>query len=321
MWMPGNPSIQEKPLTMTSPHRTVRRQADQWLGLTLCLSLLAGPSWASASSLDLFYERAIMSAVDARCNLFYPAIGSALNVAKYQARGAALRAGTDAATLLQISQRAQTKAYSISCTSPDIATAAGRVRAAFEGYARMQKMDYPGDIVGWKADRGSSTVALRWRLTQDVTQNGDRLLFGLAGRSGANALLALTHFKNGQAPYSARLVIRDGQLTFGPFLDARGARPRTIPLDRRFAANGAQTSFTAEARSSAGSDLLPKGLTSGWAFRFPAEAARQMAALDPRESVAIDFIFPDDSVRRLYVEVGDFAAGRAFLQSANRPAD
>jgi cation transport regulator ChaC len=117
------------------------------------------------------------------------------------------------------------------------------------------------------------------------------------------------------------LVIRDGQLTFGPFLDARGARPRTIPLDRRFAANGAQTSFTAEARSSAGSDLLPKGLTSGWAFRFPAEAARQMAALDPRESVAIDFIFPDDSVRRLYVEVGDFAAGRAFLQSANRPAD
>lgn len=306
---------------MTSPHRTVRPPAKSWFAAALCLGLLAGPGQAAAGSLELFYERAIMSAADARCGLFDPAVGSALNVAKYQARGAALRAGTTTATLKSIEQKARIKAYAISCTSPDLATAAGRVRMAFDSYAKMLKMNYPGDIVDWKADRGSSSLALRWRLSQDLTQNGDRLVFGLAGKSGANALLALAHFKNGQAPFSARLVMRDDNLTAGPFLDARGAPLRSIPLDRRFAANGAQVSFTAEARSTAGSDLLPKDLTSGWAFRFPAEAARQMAALDPREAVAIDFVFPDDTTRRLYVEVGDFAAGRAFLQSASRPAD
>jgi len=306
---------------MTSPHRTVRRPADRWMGLILGMGLLASPGQAAAGSLDLFYERAIMSVAGERCGLFEPAVGSALNVAMYQARGAALRAGTDATVVRNLTQKAVNKAYSVPCNSPDLEKAAGRVRMAFDSYAKMLKMDYPGDIVGWKADRGSSNLAFRWRLTQDVTQGGDRLLFGFAGRSGANALLALAHFRNERAPCSARLVMRDERLTSGPFLDARGAPQRSIPLDRRFAANGAQISFTAEARSSAGSDLLPKGMTSGWAFRFPAEAARALAGLDPREAVAIDFIFPDDTTRRLYLEVGDYAAGRAFLQSAGRPAD
>ena len=45
-------------------------------------------------------------------------------------------------------------------------------------------------------------------------------------------------------------------------------------------------------------------------------AAQELARLDPREAVAVDFLFPGDGVRRAYVEVGDFAAGRAFLQVA-----
>jgi hypothetical protein len=34
--------------------------------------------------------------------------------------------------------------------------------------------------------------------------------------------------------------------------------------------------------------------------------------------VAVEFLFPGDRVRRAYVEVGDFAAGQAFLQVAAR---
>jgi hypothetical protein len=34
--------------------------------------------------------------------------------------------------------------------------------------------------------------------------------------------------------------------------------------------------------------------------------------------VAVEFVMPDDTVRRAYVEVGDFAAGRAFLKLAQR---
>ncbi len=57
------------------------------------------------------------------------------------------------------------------------------------------------------------------------------------------------------------------------------------------------------------------------AFRFPAAASDAVAALDPRESVAVEFIFAGragDEVRTAYVEVGDFAAGRAFLTLAQR---
>jgi hypothetical protein len=45
-------------------------------------------------------------------------------------------------------------------------------------------------------------------------------------------------------------------------------------------------------------------------------AADAMAALDPREAVVVEFVFTGrngDVVRRAHVEVGDFAAGRAFL--------
>ena len=42
-----------------------------------------------------------------------------------------------------------------------------------------------------------------------------------------------------------------------------------------------------------------------------------MSELDPREAVTVEFAFPgrgDEMTRRAYVEVGDFAAGRAFLR-------
>ena len=288
------------------------------MGWTLSASLLAAPGLAAASSLDLFYERTVMTTADARCGLFEPGVGTALAVARAQARGAALRGGADRATLRALEQRAQTKAYAAACGSPDLTVAAGRVRQAFEGYAKLLRMDYPGDHAGWKADRSSSAVAARWRLTQDLSQDGDRLLFGLAGRAGANALLALAGFETGQAPYGARLVMRDDALTLGPYLDLRGEALTKAPLVRRLAPPGAQVSFSAEARSPAGSDLLPKAMAAGWAFRFPAQAARNLAELDPREAVAVDFLFADDTTRRIYVEVGDFAAGRAFLQASNR---
>ena len=46
-----------------------------------------------------------------------------------------------------------------------------------------------------------------------------------------------------------------------------------------------------------------------------------MADLDPREAVEIEFAFAGrngDTLRRAFVEVGDFAAGRAFLAIAQR---
>ena len=288
------------------------------MGYLLAAGVIAAPGLASAASLDLFYERTLMVAADARCGLFSSDVGSALQAARVQARGAAMRAGADKPTIRAVENRAVLRARAATCGAPDLRLAADRVRAAFDGYVRLIRMDYPGDTTTWRADRSSSTKGARWRLTQTVKFGDSRMLFGLAGRKGANAILALANFPAGQAPYSARLVMRDDMITSGPYLDSRGASVASTPMDRRLPPASAQVSFTAEARSTAGLDLLPKDMKSGWAFRFPAQAAAALAQLDPRETVAVDFLFPGDVVRRAYVEVGDFAAGRAFLQVAAR---
>ena len=45
-----------------------------------------------------------------------------------------------------------------------------------------------------------------------------------------------------------------------------------------------------------------------------------LADLDPREAIAVEFLFPGERVRTAYVEVGDFAAGRAGPGRGNRGA-
>jgi cation transport regulator ChaC len=145
------------------------------------------------------------------------------------------------------------------------------------------------------------------------------MAFGLVGREGPGALVAVGRFADGAQPYAAHLILRDAARSDGPYL-ARldGGSTAGLPLAQRLPPRGAQKTYAAAARAAAGPDLLPKGATSGWAFRFPDDAAQELAGLDPRESVAVEFLFPGDVARRAYVEVGDFAAGRAFLQLAGR---
>lgn len=283
----------------------------RWLGA----AALAAPALAMAGPVDQFYERTVMTAADGRCALFEPGVGAALAAAQAQARGAALRSGVSEAELADVERRARTKAGEAACGSADLNLAADRVKTAFEGYARLTRMNYPGELSDWTADRGSGSVA-RWRLVQNVAFGWDRMVFGLAGYQGADALMAVGVFADPQAPYAARLVIRDVARTSGPYLDTRERDPKRRPTLAKRMPPGALKTYSAEARSTAGTDLLPKGAAKGWAFRFPAEAAAAMAGLDPREAVAVEFVFAGDrdEVRRAYVEVGDFAAGRAFLR-------
>src|ERR1700758_2248360 len=75
---------------MTSTRKA--RPASRWMGL-LGVALAASPGFAHAQILDLVYERTVMTAADARCDLFTPEISAALAAAQAQAHGAALRAG------------------------------------------------------------------------------------------------------------------------------------------------------------------------------------------------------------------------------------
>ena len=279
------------------------------LGLTVAVM----PSIVLAQPADLFFERTAIAAADSRCGLFTPEVSAALAAGAAQARGAALRAGTDTKTLSSREAAARRYAGTLNCKDPRVVAEAGRVQQAYSGYARVSRMTYPGDVADWRADRGSGKAA-RWRLAQDTAFAGGRMTFGLAGREGANALLAVGQFPDGQTPYAARLVLRDGTRTLGPYLDARA---KSQPLSHKLPPRGATRAFMAEARSEADEMLLPKGSPGGWAFRFPASAAQALADLDPREAIAVEFLF-SGGARTAYVEVGDFAAGRAFLQVASR---
>ena len=314
MVRPGLRGRLKKNGRMTSTRKA--RPASRWMGL-LGAALAAAPGFAHAQVLDLVYERTVMTAADARCGLFLPEVSAALAAAQAQAHGAALRAEVSVQALRALEQRARDKATAIDCTSADLATAAGRVRNAFAGYSLLQRISYPGEVAGWRADR-TGPREIRWRLAQEVRFGPDRMTFGLAGREGPGVLVAVAAFPDGQVPYAARLLMRDGQRSGAPYLGGVVASSHGLPLDRRLPPRGALKSYAAEARSPAGVDLMPKGAPAGWAFRFPAQAAQALSGLDPREAVAVEFLMTGDTVLRAYVEVGDFAAGRAFLDVAQR---
>ena len=286
--------------------------------LVVGLASLAAPAAARAGPHDLLYERTVMTAADARCRLFAAPVSAALDSGRAQARNTALRAGSPESVILATEQRARAKAGAVDCASPDLKIAADRVRNAFEGYSKITRMRYPGDMGDWRADRNSGRN-IRWRLAQDSASGWDRMIFGLAGRDGERVLIAVADFADGAKPYTARLVMRDADRSQGAYLDRRGADlSGKMPLARRMPAGFALRTYAAAARSAADDDLAPRTMKSPWAFRFPQDAAARLAQLDPRESVAVEFVMPDESVRRAYVEVGDFAAGRAFLKLAQR---
>jgi hypothetical protein len=305
------------------PRASIRRfRPRRWFAALAALGGLAAPALAHATAVDAFYERAVMTAADQRCRLFTPELGSALQAAEAQARGAALRSGYNSATLAQVEQRADAKIASVPCGSADIATAATRVRTAFDGYAKLQRMTYPGDLAGWTADRSTSRRAAIWKLSQTDQFGGGRLVFGLAGEDGPSSLVAVASFPDGAQPYSARLVMRDTSLAPEPFINMIQAGNGKAPLSARTPPRSATRAFMAEARANADPTLLPSGASRGIAFRFPKSAAQALSSLDPREAVAVDFLIATPSgaeqVRTAYVEVGDFAAGRAFLASSQR---
>ncbi len=279
------------------------------LGMALALS----PSVAASTSTDLYFQRSLMADAGARCALFTPQVQAALVSGREQARGAALRAGSSPQSLRAIADRARERARSTRCDSPDLEIAAERVRRGFKGYAQLVRQEFPGDIGVWKADRSVSAQRPQWRLSQDVLQGAVKLRLGIAGRPGAENMMAVVHFPDGSKPYAARLILRDRRLTSGAYIDSRGESLKGLALARRMPKAGPFESYSAESRSLAGADLLPPGLASGWAFRFPAESAAAMEALDPREAIQIEFLISSAPSRRVYLEVGDFAAARAFL--------
>lgn len=294
-----------------TPKTHQKGRGARWIGAAIGLASFAIPTALYANAADQLYERTLMTAADGRCRLFTPTISAALDASRAQARGATLRSGASELQVTALEQRARAKAAGAACASKDLTLAASRVRKAFEGYSQMLSQVYPGDVSSWKAERSVSATIPVWRLSQPSAFGTDRMVFGLAGR--AKALTAVATFDNGQRPYTARIVVRDTNRTLGPYIAPGTGRS----LAGKVAPRNASLVFNAETREEAPLTLLPTGAKTGLSFRFPPAAADAISQLDPREAVTVEFAFTgrgDEVTRKAYVEVGDFAAGRAFLR-------
>ena len=275
------------------------------------------PAAAHADAAELFYERSLMSAAGARCNLFDASVTAALTASARQAKGAALRGGADADALDGVQDRALAKAGAVGCASPDLATVAGRVRSAFAGYAKLTTMSFPGGAATWRADRGSGTSG--WRLAQTGASKSGAATFGIAADDqGGDGLAAVAGWPTAFTASTARLVMRDPTLAPHAYLD-----PRHPELARQTPPRALTRTFFANARGSAGPALLPAGAAAGALFRFPASVVSALEALDPREAVVLELVYPTrdgERVEAIPFEVGDFAAGRAFLSARTAEA-
>ncbi|MDB5461195.1 MAG: hypothetical protein JWO72_2936, partial [Caulobacteraceae bacterium] len=191
------------------PHRTARSKA-LWLAAAATIALLADVRPAgSQTPFELYRERTAMLAAGDRCRLFDTDVSAALASGAAQARTAALRAGADEAMLDRGAAQARAQASSLSCVAPIVQREARRVRGAFALYTGLHKMSFPGDVGAWRADRTLAVRNASWMLAQDAYAGQDRVVFGVAGREGAQAVTLAVSAMDGVQPYAARIVLRD----------------------------------------------------------------------------------------------------------------
>ena len=283
----------------------------------LALSVIgAWPAAAGAASAsDLFYERTVISAAGARCKLFDSGTAAALAASGRQAHGAALRAGADPDALDALESRALARAGDAVCGSADLDVVAKRVRTAFSDYARMNVMSFPGSVGTWRADRGKTVGAgATWRLSQTARTPSGQAMFGVAFTDdGMETLTAVAAWPGALGASGARLVMRDPARVARAYLD-----PRHNDLAAQIPPRPMTRAFLANARAPAAPGLLPGGANTGAAFRFATAAGAALQRLDPREAVMLELVYPTrdgERVEAVPIEVGDFAAGIAFLSA------
>src|SRR5690606_16806773 len=98
---------------MISPRDMARRLAAPCAGL----AALAFAPPAAATPADVFLERSVMVAADARCGLFSAPVRAALIAGRNQARRVAAQAGAAEAYLADLARRAQASAAVADCAS------------------------------------------------------------------------------------------------------------------------------------------------------------------------------------------------------------
>lgn len=251
-----------------------------------------------------YAERRGLLEVDAQCRIFSPDIRTALQVSAAQARGSLLRSGWTSAQMRELEQAAVNAARSRACGDARTISAAEDARHAFARWVSAGTMEFPGWERTWIARRAVVSEPA-WRLSQAI-DGPNTGVFGVREQNGAQHLVLVVPFaRTGAAPTSAVLIMRD----------ATRARVAEISLPQRMSyglAAGAPAPNAAIRVPSARAIERLDGGRNQAVFTFPDTAFRDLLALDPRESVELQ-LTSGRNTQRLYAEVGDVGAARAFL--------
>ena len=250
---------------------------------------------------EAYVERRGLIEADTQCRLFSPTIRDALAVSAAQARGALLRAGWTDARVRELEGAVVSAARGRACGDARTTRAAAGASRSVAQWVNAGSMEFPGWERIWVARR----VDEGWRLSQSV-EAPVPAVFGVLQRGQSQTLALVVPVARGaQAPTSARLLMRN------PAEPRRGEVSLTERMARGLAA-GAPTPFTSVAHPSTRAvERLDEGRSQA-VFTFPDSAFRDLLGLDPRESAEIE-LNTSRGPQRLFIEVGDIAAARAFL--------
>ncbi len=287
---------------------------------------LATSATAAPAAEDALYERAAVLAADARCKLFDAKTRAALEAAMVQARGAMIRGGAPAKSVESIERFAASAGNRWDCNSPDMKVIAGRVESAFSAYHKYTEMRFPGDVRTWIAQRYTAERTARWRVFQTAKTSQAQYGFGVAEFNGQKGLLLVVDGELAR-PRSVVLMMRDPRRAPEPvgagFLNSVTFRStdKNTPLKDRVPPYGATQPFFAKGKMVADASLTQSGQTQAMAYLFPDAAINHLENLDPREAIEARLTIPargnrPEYVERVYFEVGDFAAARAFIRAA-----
>jgi hypothetical protein len=258
---------------------------------------------AHAAPESLFAERTALLALDAKCDLLTAPERAALEASTAQARGALLRSGWSQTQAHGLAKRAAFAGAKRACTDAAVSKAVSNARAGYASWTRLHAMRFPGAHGAWSARRTPDLDGFLLR------QDGHGSAFGIRETAGEGRLtLAMPLHTQASAPRTARLILRDVSKSAQSMADLRKSPAATLPDLAPLPAM--QTALLPSLRTQARLDNPKRTLA---VYEFTDTAAGLIAALDPREAIFIEL--DGTQGKRIYFEVGDFAAALAFLKA------
>ena len=267
----------------------------------------ATPAAAQAAPPDAataFAERSALLHAMQRCPLLSDEELTALAAGAAQARSALLRGGWTQTRIEALRSRAIVAVDARACTDPALRQSAAQAQAGFVAWSRLPGMHFPGEVAAWRAARAPDADG--WYLRQE-------------GRFGS--ILGVREGEDGPVvAFAAPLTANSPEPAFGilSFRDAARAPQSLIGVPGRdgqgLAAVSASPAMARQTWAQERSVVVTEDGRRLAILAFPVNAFDGVEALDPREAIEVRLgRTVGETGARLYFEVGDLVAARAFL--------